>query len=72
MFLGVLSHDGNTMHWTSDIVSGSMMVYAIGCTVGRNFRELYNNKSGESKQLTLNIQPQLSMGYAGVQLNCDF
>jgi hypothetical protein len=72
MFFGVLSHDGNTMHWTSDIVAGSMMGYAIGNTVGKNFREIYNGQIGNTKELTINVQPKFSTSYAGILLNCNF
>jgi len=49
MFLGVVSHEGNTMHWFSDVVTGSMMGVAIGTTVGRKFGELYSNTPNNTK-----------------------
>jgi membrane-associated phospholipid phosphatase len=39
MAFTVLIHDGGTAHWFSDIVAGGIMGYAIGTTVGNNFRK---------------------------------
>jgi hypothetical protein len=41
IFYGVTAHDNNTMHWFSDVVSGFLMGYAIGSTVGSNFRKAW-------------------------------
>lgn len=72
MFFGVLSHDGNTMHWSSDIVGGCMMGFAIGNTIGQNFRELYNGTTANKKQVTLNVQPKVNNRFAGINLSCKF
>lgn len=38
MLYTVVAHDSGQMHWFSDGVAGAFMGYAIGSTVGRNFR----------------------------------
>lgn len=67
MFLGVTVHEGNTMHWFSDIIAGSMMGYAIGNTVGKEYRKLYDGNKIESATRIL-INPVVSINYTGLQV----
>jgi hypothetical protein len=38
LFYSVISHEKNTMHWFSDAITGTLMGYVIGSTIGKNFR----------------------------------
>jgi hypothetical protein len=49
-----------------------MMGYAVGNNVGKNFRALYKDMSGNDKDVSLHIQPQFSKKQAGIQLNLEF
>jgi hypothetical protein len=42
LFYGVTAHENNTMHWFSDVIAGFLMGYAIGSTVGKNFRDKWD------------------------------
>jgi hypothetical protein len=53
LFYGVIAHDNNTMHWFSDAVAGLLMGYAIGSTIGRNFRDEWTKKENSA------VYPQL-------------
>ncbi len=44
LFLSVISHGKSSMHWFSDTVAGTLMGYALGTTVGRDFRERRQSK----------------------------
>jgi membrane-associated phospholipid phosphatase len=57
---GVIAHDGNTMHWASDILTGLLIGYAIGSRVGIWFRDNHN-KTG-----AYNIQPALNGNGAAI------
>lgn len=64
----VAAHDGNTMHWTSDIVTGMLIGYAIGSTVGKDFRrEWEGNKAAPAKNGTT-LSPVIGNDFAGVNL----
>ena len=71
MFLGVIAHEGNTMHWFSDAVAGSIMGFAIGSTVGKSFRRLYNNMEN-NKANSYYLQPQIYTGNLGFVFGCIF
>ncbi len=43
---GVTSVHQGGMHWFSDAVSGALMGYAIGSTVGKYYRNLYSSLTG--------------------------
>jgi len=62
LFYGVTAHDNNTMHWFSDVVSGFLMGFSIGSTVGSNFRDAWEKdkvsglkQKGEIKTDLLNL-----------------
>ncbi len=59
LWLSVLSHHGSAMHWFSDTVAGVLMGYAIGSTVGRDFRERWENKREEPAGLSFSAIPPL-------------
>ncbi len=57
LFLSVISHHGSAMHWFSDTVAGILMGYAIGTTVGSDFRERWENKQPKPAGLNLSLIP---------------
>jgi hypothetical protein len=59
LFLSVISHGRSSMHWFSDAVAGTLMGYAIGSTVGRDFRRRWENKKDRPAGLTFSAAPQL-------------
>lgn len=59
LFLSVISHGRSSMHWFSDAVAGTLMGYAIGSTVGRDFRRRWENKKDRPGGLTFSATPQL-------------
>jgi hypothetical protein len=71
MFLGVTVHEGNTMHWFSDIITGSMIGYAIGNSVGQNFRRFYEGENNDMKTHIL-ISPLINYSCMGLQMNVNF
>jgi hypothetical protein len=71
MFAGVSVHEGNTMHWFSDIVTGSLMGFAIGNTVGKNFRLYYLN-SKQSVVQGFQINPVVGYQFAGLKLEANW
>lgn len=48
MFYVVSSNDKGQMHWFSDAVAGGLMGYAIGSTVGTNFRNKQSEEESET------------------------
>ncbi|MCP4136551.1 MAG: phosphatase PAP2 family protein [bacterium] len=65
MFFGVIAHEGNTMHWFSDAFSGTLMGFAIGSTVGKNFSSRFQTE-------TVSLAPMLSPWYSGVAVAFSF
>jgi membrane-associated phospholipid phosphatase len=59
MFLSVMARRGSTMHWLSDAIAGTLMGYAIGTTVGRDFRRRWENKPEKTTGLSSQIVSQL-------------
>jgi len=59
LFLSVLSHGKSSMHWFSDVVSGTLMGYAIGSTVGRDFRRRWEHQTDKPSALSFSFLPQL-------------
>jgi hypothetical protein len=49
---GVTSVHRGGMHWFSDMVSGALMGYAIGSTVGKYYRNLYSSLTGDPVSAT--------------------
>ncbi len=71
MALGVLSHEGNTMHWLSDVAAGSLMGFAIGSTVGRSFRSRWTNRRGVQIG-GIGISPIISANRIGMVAEASF
>ena len=45
---GVSSINRGGMHWFSDAVAGALMSYAVGSTVGKYYRRVYNSQNSTS------------------------
>ncbi len=60
LFLSVVSHGNSSMHWFSDAVAGTLMGYAVGSTVGRDFRRRFENRNEKQGGAQIAIIPQLS------------
>lgn len=58
LWIGVASHHGSAMHWFSDTVAGILMGYAIGSTVGRDFRERWDKKNAGPAGLSVSLAPR--------------
>jgi len=66
LFFGVVSHGGGTMHWFSDAVAGTLIGYAIGSSVGADFRNRYGGKkNADGKPGT---RPLVSPSYVGMRV----
>jgi hypothetical protein len=59
LFLSVISHHGSSMHWFSDEVAGTLMGFAIGTTVGRDFRRRWEGPKNGGAGLSFSATPQL-------------
>jgi membrane-associated phospholipid phosphatase len=69
MFAGVTVHEGNTMHWFSDVIAGSMMGCALGSTVGKDFRNFYQT-NGKQTNTNFSIRPLLNSQGVGLYVGC--
>ena len=67
LFFSVTAHEGATMHWFSDVVAGTVIGLAIGPTVGRNFRQLYDGRVPEDA--AYRITPLLSPAGTGISVS---
>lgn len=66
MAVTVLAHQGGEMHWFSDAVAGALMGYAIGSTVGSNFRERMKGTENPAERYT--VLPLIGPTQSGVQV----
>lgn len=68
---GVTSVNRGGMHWFSDAVSGALMGYAIGSTVGKYYLNLYSSLTGSTVS---EANPNLSFGVTpeGFGISYDF
>lgn len=64
MFYVVSSYDRGQMHWFSDAVAGGLMGYAIGSTVGSNFRSKQDQADGK----TASLLPIFGRDRSGIQM----
>jgi len=55
LFLSVISHGRATMHWFSDAVAGTLMGWAIGTTVGREFRRSFDGTVAKPAGVSANV-----------------
>jgi hypothetical protein len=67
---GVASHESNSMHWLSDMVSGSLMGYAIGNAVGAGFARRLGIGGSDGRQVA--VAPMLSGQIRGVTVSFRF
>mgnify|MGYP000860125903 CR=1 FL=1 len=67
MAIGITSHEGNTAHWFSDVVAGSLMGYAIGRTVGADFRT-----TGGAPNKGISLSPVINPRNPGVIVTVSF
>jgi len=72
MAFGVIAHDRSQMHWFSDLVAGGLMGYAIGSTVGSNFREAFEKSGNRKEEAIWNITPVITSKYKGVLFSMNF
>ncbi len=66
LWIGVASHHGSAMHWFSDTVAGILMGYAIGSTVGHDFRDRWERKNAAPSGLSVSLAPKqfsISFGF---------
>lgn len=59
LFLSVISHGHSSMHWFSDAVAGTLMGFAVGWTVGRDFRKRWEGNKVGGTGLSLRASPTL-------------
>ena len=72
LVFGVSAHEGATMHWFSDVVAGTLMGLAIGSTVGRTYRQLYDDSVNNTDEGGIKFTPTLSPRCAGISLSVTF
>ncbi len=72
MAFGVTAHEGNTMHWLSDAAAGSLMGFAIGSTVGRNFRNRLVDGAENQKNGEVSFSPLISRDVTGLMVSMTF
>ncbi len=58
LFLCVISHEQSSMHWFSDAFAGTLMGYAIGRTVGRDFRSRWDGAGTRDAGLSFSVTPR--------------
>jgi membrane-associated phospholipid phosphatase len=72
LIFGVSAHEGATMHWFSDVIAGTVIGCAIGSTVGRSFRDVYER----NEQATARSEPQISAvvhrSFSGIRITIPF
>lgn len=59
LWLSVISHHGSAMHWFSDTLAGTVMGYAIGTTVGADFRERFEHRQPKAAGFGVSLLPQM-------------
>lgn len=70
VFYAVATHESNSMHWFSDMVSGALMGVAIGNAVGVGFADRVG--AGHSKGPDFAVTPMLSGQARGISLFLRF
>lgn len=70
VFYAVATHESNSMHWFSDMVSGTLMGVAIGNAVGVGFAHRVG--AGNSKGPDFAVAPMLSGQARGTSLFLRF
>jgi membrane-associated phospholipid phosphatase len=72
MAFGITSHEGNTAHWFSDVVAGSLMGFAIGSTVGKDFRIRGSDPSKRAEKHSVSISPVMGIEGRGFVISFVF
>ncbi|MDD5065545.1 MAG: phosphatase PAP2 family protein [bacterium] len=72
MFYGVNAHEGGTMHWFSDTVAGTLMGFAIGSSIGKNFRQEWDKHTATDRSDRFQAGPILAGDSKGVFFNLSF
>ena len=68
---GVSSVNRGGMHWFSDAIAAALMSYAVGSTVGKYYRSVYNNAtSSSSNSKRVNVMPEVNP--IGINLSFQF
>jgi len=68
---GVSSVNRGGMHWFSDAIAAALMSYAVGSTVGKYYRSVYNNAvSSNLTSQKVNIMPEVNP--IGINLSFEF
>ncbi len=68
---GVSSVNRGGMHWFSDAIAAALMSYAVGSTVGKYYRSVYNNAaSANTNSQRVNVMPEVNP--IGINLSFQF
>ena len=68
---GVSSVNRGGMHWFSDAIAAALMSYAVGSTVGKYYRSVYNNAtSSGSNSKRVNVMPEVNP--IGINISFQF
>ncbi len=68
---GVSSVNRGGMHWFSDAIAAALMSYAVGSTVGKYYRSVYNNAvSANPNSQRVNVMPEVNP--IGINLSFQF
>jgi len=70
--IGVTAHEGSSMHWFSDVVAGTLVGLAIGPTVGKSFREAYDDAERMTGGNDVAVTPMISHSSAGLSVRVMF
>lgn len=69
MIVTVSGFRGGQMHWFSDGVAGTLVGYAVGTTVGRDFRKAMDGEAGG--RASWRVLPIASAGAAGIGVRLE-
>ncbi len=70
--VGVSAAKNGTMHWFSDGVAGIVSGYAIGSTVGQNFRKSLSGDEIETGSRSIGVIPIAGMDFVGAAFYLEF
>jgi len=67
----VLIDERGSAHWFSEIIAGGLMGYAIGVTIGKNFRETVHQQKN-SNEISFRWTPCIAPDYQGISISIKF